>query len=120
MVNINPLYTARELEYALVKVDAKILVCPKEIGPLNYDAKIREMIPDLGSRNWENLKLANVPKLEKLIYYSNSEKIDGTVLWSDLESAGDQKHFKTLESTKVRSVKHQLSSSRRSPPKPVH
>ena len=32
MVAINPLYTARELEYALHKVHAKILVCPKEIG----------------------------------------------------------------------------------------
>ncbi|CBY17807.1 unnamed protein product, partial [Oikopleura dioica] len=28
MVNINPMYTARELEYALNKVDAKMLVCP--------------------------------------------------------------------------------------------
>mgnify|MGYP000540639690 CR=1 FL=1 len=102
MVNINPLYTARELEYALEKVDAKILICPKEIGPLNYDETIRQMIPDLNTRNWENLKLPNLPKLEKIIYYSNVEKIDGTILWSDLESAADQKHFKILDSYKVR------------------
>ena len=102
MVNINPLYTARELEYALDKVDAKLLVCPKTIGPLNYDATIRQMIPDLDTRNSHDLNLAQLPMLKKIIYYSNTEPLDGTLLWSDLEAAGDQSHYTLLDSHTVR------------------
>ena len=50
MVNINPLYTTRELEYALEKVDAKMLVCQKTIGPLNYHAKVQELTNEFFKR----------------------------------------------------------------------
>merc|ERR1712227_73070 len=101
MVNINPLYTARELEYALEKVDAKMLVCPKEIGPLDYDTTIRQMIPDLENRNSMNLKLPKLPLLEKIVYYSNSDNISGTILWSDLEKAGQSSDFREVDESKV-------------------
>merc|ERR1711990_937683 len=38
LVTINPMYTAKELEYAINKVDITALICPQEIGPLNYRA----------------------------------------------------------------------------------
>ena len=47
LVTLNPLYTAKELEYSVNKVDIAAIVCPKEIGPLDYHATITEMIPDL-------------------------------------------------------------------------
>ena len=37
MVCINPLYTAPELEYAINKVGAKILLAPKTVAALSYD-----------------------------------------------------------------------------------
>ena len=69
MVNINPMYTARELEYALNKVDARMLVCPRfassfllcitvfpfrGIGPLDYEQVLKDMIPNLDTQNKES------------------------------------------------------------------
>ena len=34
LVTLNPMYTARELEYACNKVNIAGILCPKEIGPL--------------------------------------------------------------------------------------
>ena len=47
LVTLNPLYTPSELEYAINKVDVTALICPKEIGPLDYHATIQQMVPDL-------------------------------------------------------------------------
>ena len=43
MVCINPLYTAKELEYAINKVDVKILICPKSVAALDYEKIIGKL-----------------------------------------------------------------------------
>ena len=96
MVNINPLYTSRELEYALEKVDAKMLVCPKTIGPLNYHAKVQEMIPNLAEQDRFGLNVPSVPTLKKVVYYSCPEAEAGTFQWSELEQAGSDKDLTTV------------------------
>jgi len=96
MVNINPLYTSRELEYALEKVDAKMLVCPKTIGPLNYHAKVQEMIPNLAEQDRFSLNVPSVPTLKKVVYYSCPEAEAGTFQWSELEQAGSDKDLTTV------------------------
>ena len=47
LVTVNPLYTPKELEYAINKVDIAAIICPKEIGPLNYHNTIQKVIPGL-------------------------------------------------------------------------
>ena len=61
LVSINPLYTAKELEYALAKVNVKCLICPKEIGPLKYNQIIRQMIPNLDELNKNELNIPHLP-----------------------------------------------------------
>ena len=101
MVNINPLYTTRELEYALEKVDAKMLVCPKTIGPLNYHAKVQELIPNLSEQDRFSLNVPSVPTLKKVVYYSSPEAEEGTFQWSELEEAGSDADLKTVNEIKV-------------------
>ena len=63
MVTINPMFTAPELEYAINKVDIVGLICPQEIGPLDYRATLNNMIPDLEKSEAGNLNFSNVPTL---------------------------------------------------------
>ena len=72
-----------------------------EIGPLDYDTTIRQMIPDLENRNSMNLNLPKLPLLEKIVYYSNTENISGTILWSDLEKAGQSSDFRKVDELKI-------------------
>ena len=101
MVNINPLYTTRELEYALEKVDAKMLVCPKTIGPLNYHAKVQELIPNLAEQDRFSLNIPSVPTLKKVVYYSSPEAEAGTFQWAELEQAGSNADLKSINEIKV-------------------
>jgi len=68
LVSINPLYTATELEYALNKVNVTCLICPRQIGPLNYHATISKMIPNLDQLDRHNLTLQHIPGF--LIFHS--------------------------------------------------
>lgn len=104
MVCINPLYTARELEYAINKVNVKALVCPRSVGQLNYENIITQMIPDIAEQNRYNIQADNVKGLEKIIFYSTDEPVDGIISWRDLEFAADQSHYDILSSTKLRYV----------------
>lgn len=59
------------------------------------------MIPDLENRNSMNLKLPKLPLLEKIVYYSNTENIGGTILWSNLEKAGQSSDFRKVDELKI-------------------
>ena len=101
-MNINPLYTASELEYALNKVEVKVLICPQTLGPaLDYEAILKTMIPDLEERDRNCLNVPSLKTLEKIILYSNPKPIPGTFQWKDIEQAAESKHFKKLEGLKV-------------------
>jgi acyl-CoA synthetase (AMP-forming)/AMP-acid ligase II len=102
MVNINPLYTARELKYALEKVDAKLLICPKVIGPLKYHETITQMIPDLSTRDKHDLKVSSLPTLKKIVYYSTTESTDGAFTFDEFGDSADRSHHNILESITIR------------------
>ena len=104
MVNINPLYTAPELEYALNKVNVKVLICPETIGALDYYSILQDLIPNLEKRDRNNLKVPSLKTLEKIIFYSNPEPKAGTFQWSDIEQAAESEDFNKIESIKIRSI----------------
>lgn len=101
MVCINPLYTARELEYAINKVNVKALVCPKSVGPLNYEKIINEMIPDIATRDKYNINSENVKCLEKIFFHSTDAETEGIINWTDLEQAAGNNHYAALAGTKI-------------------
>ena len=102
LVTINPMYTAKELEYAINKVDITALICPQEIGPLDYRNTISQMLPQLenssapGSLNFEN-----VSTLRNIIYFNKQEDINGVFDFDDVFQAGESEHLKILNQTKI-------------------
>ena len=100
-VSLNPLYTVPELEYAMNKVGAKALVCPKELGPLNYHAALTSLIPDLDKQDKFNLKSSAMPNLKTIVYYTCYEEVGGVIRWDELEEMGSDKNVTELRSIKV-------------------
>jgi len=101
LVSLNPLYTVPELEYAMNKVGAKALVCPKELGPLNYNAALTSLIPDLDKQDKFNLKSSAMPELKTIVYYTCYEEVGGVIRWDELEEMGSDKNLTEVRSIKV-------------------
>ena len=85
------------------KVNVKTLICPRSIGPvLNYDAVLRQLMPDLSERDRFNLKNERIPSLKSVVYYSvpAKEKAEGFIHWSELEQMGDSASRAALDTVK--------------------
>ena len=103
LVTLNPLYTAPELEYAIQKVDISAIICPKEIGPLDYHDTIKQMIPGLENATKGDLNFANVPTLKSIVYYSmeEDEDIGGVFNFQGLYNAAGSSEFSMLKDVKI-------------------
>ena len=101
MVTINPMFTAPELEYAINKVDITGLICPQEIGPLNYRATLNNMIPDLEKSEAGNLNFSNVPTLKSITMFNLQEEVKGVFDFDSLFNAGGSKELEVLNSVKI-------------------
>ena len=103
LVTLNPLYTAPELEYAIQKVDITAIICPKEIGPLDYHATIKQMIPGLENATKGDLNFANVPTLKSIVYYSmeEDENIGGVFNFQGLYNAAGSSQYNMLKDIKI-------------------
>ena len=67
LVNVNPAYRTRELEYALNKVGCKALVLTPSFKSSDYLSMIRELAPELESCVPGRLNAARLPALESVI-----------------------------------------------------
>ena len=101
MVTINPMFTAPELEYAINKVDITGLICPQEIGPLDYRATLNNMIPDLEKSEAGNLNFSNVPTLKSVTMFNLQEEVKGVFDFNSLFNAGGSKDLEILNSVKI-------------------
>ena len=101
LVTLNPMYTARELEYAVNKVKIAGILCPKEIGPLDYHAKIEEMIPNLQMSKPGQLNFENVPSLRSVTYYNSDEDFGGVFKFDELLEAGGSNELNIIKGLKI-------------------
>ena len=67
LVNINPAYRLRELEYALDKVGCRALITAESLKTSNYIAMLNELLPELASSKPGELTSAELPDLKWLI-----------------------------------------------------
>ena len=95
------MYTASELEYAINKVEVKILICPQTSSIRNYGKIIFELISDISERDPHHLKCPKLKTLNKIIFYSSDTDFPGVIQWNELEQAAQQNHFKSLSEIKV-------------------
>ncbi len=68
LVNINPAYRISELQYALNKVDCKVLVMMRHFKTSDYIEMIQEMAPEIYHQHYDGLELASLPNLKRIVW----------------------------------------------------
>ncbi len=67
LVNINPAYRVSELEYALNKVECRLLVMVSKFKTSDYVAMMSELIPDIHTSSATSLNSERVPSLDSVV-----------------------------------------------------
>ena len=88
LVNINPAYRLRELEYALNQSGVSILVTARRFRKTDYVEMLTTLMPELTMPRQGPLQAANVPNLKHLIYLG-SDASPGGISWAGLVQHAD-------------------------------
>ncbi|NRA87607.1 MAG: AMP-binding protein, partial [Rhizobiales bacterium] len=72
LVNLNPAYRPRELEYALKKVDCKALILAKHFKSSDYIDMVKGLIPNVSDCHAGQLATDEFPSLKSLIVIGDS------------------------------------------------
>jgi fatty-acyl-CoA synthase len=89
LVNINPAYRLRELEYALRQSGISVLVTARGFRTTDYVAMLTELAPDLKARPAGPLRAARFPDLREIVYLGTDPQ-PGGMAWPDLLARGDK------------------------------
>src|SRR5688572_9362723 len=89
LVNINPAYRRRELEFALNQAGVTALIAARAFRKTDYVEMLTELMPELASRPRGPLVTARIPSLRHLIYLGADPKPGGTA-WSEFIELGDE------------------------------
>jgi len=95
MVCINPAYRVYELEYALNKVESKVIITAESFKSNQYLAMLQELAPELSFCEPGQLSSATFPYL-KLIIRMGDEKTPGMMNFSDVCHSGGEKETAQL------------------------
>jgi fatty-acyl-CoA synthase len=88
LVNINPAYRVRELEYALRQSGCKALIIAPPFKSSDYGALLREVCPELESFKPGNLCSEALPEL-KIVISIGDQQMPGVFDWSDVLAVGE-------------------------------
>jgi fatty-acyl-CoA synthase len=88
LVNVNPAYRLRELEYALNQSGLSVLVTARRFRSIDYVATLLELLPELGSGGCP-LKSARIPSLRHVIYLGPDSR-PGGISWTEFLERGDR------------------------------
>jgi fatty-acyl-CoA synthase len=83
LVNVNPAYRLAELEYALNKVQIKLLVTAASFKTSNYIAMLQSLAPELAHRSPGQLQAARLPHLRTVVRMG-TELTPGMLNYADL------------------------------------
>ncbi|HEX7795835.1 MAG TPA: AMP-binding protein [Vicinamibacterales bacterium] len=82
LVNINPSYRLRELEYALNQSGVSVLVAAREFRKTSYVEMLVALMPELTASRGTALSAKAVPALRHVVYLG-SESAPGGIAWTD-------------------------------------
>ncbi|HEV8319745.1 MAG TPA: AMP-binding protein [Vicinamibacterales bacterium] len=88
LVNINPAYRLRELDYALNQSGVATLVMSPRFRATDYVAMLSELAPELAARRRE-LASARLPDLRTVVCLGG-ECLPGMISWQQLGASGDE------------------------------
>jgi fatty-acyl-CoA synthase len=89
LVNINPAYRLRELEYALNQSGVSVLVTACRFRKTDYVEMLTTLMPELTMTRLGPLQTVNVPALKHLIYLG-SEAAPGGISWAGFVQQADR------------------------------
>ena len=89
LVNINPAYRLRELEYALNQSGISVLVAAREFRKTNYVEMLVGLMPELTTTPAGAIATRAVPGLRHVIYLG-SEGGPGGIAWTEFVRDGDR------------------------------
>ena len=83
LVNINPAYRLRELEYALNQSGVSVLVAARAFRKTSYVEMLLNLMPELAtSRTVASIETNRIPSLEYVVYLGSDSK-PGGIAWTD-------------------------------------
>ena len=88
LVNINPSYLGRELEYALNKVECKALILAPGFKKTDYIAILQSLSPEMEHRATNEWRSASLPSLRRVIRLG-SDRTPGMLNFDELAQPAD-------------------------------
>jgi acyl-CoA synthetase (AMP-forming)/AMP-acid ligase II len=88
LVNINPAYRVRELEYALRQSGCSTLIIAPPFKTSDYASLLRDVCPELDASEPGNLRAERLPDLSTIIAFGD-QSAPGTYSWPDVLTAGE-------------------------------
>src|SRR5262249_11780685 len=82
LVNINPSYRLRELEYALNQSGVSVLVAAREFRKTSYVEMLVALIPELTTAHGATVSARALPALRHVVYLG-SDSAPGGMAWND-------------------------------------
>ena len=89
LVNINPAYRRRELEFALNQAGVTALITARAFRKTDYVAMLTEVMPELVNDRRRPLATERIPSLRHLIYLGSDPTPGGTA-WTEFMERGDE------------------------------
>ncbi len=97
LVNINPAYRRSELEYALNKVQCRVLITARSLKSSDYVAILKELAPEVTRHSAHKpLQLARFPHLEQVVLIGEGEKPAGMMAFKKLTRIAGPAHQSRL------------------------
>jgi len=96
LVNINPAYQRSELEYALNKVQCKVLIMARALKSSDYLAMVRALAPEIET-NAPRLRAERLPRLRHVIVLDDGPLPPGAMRFSDFLAAAGPAHRARLD-----------------------
>ncbi len=89
LVNINPAYQADELDYALNKVRARVLIMARGAKSADYLAILKKLAPEIDrqiaqSEGYSEFYARRLPALKHVVVLGDGELPASAIAWSDL------------------------------------
>jgi fatty-acyl-CoA synthase len=96
LVNVNPAYRLRELEYALKQSGVSVLVTARSFRKTDYMAILLALAPELTAAGGEPLAINKLPRLRHVIYLGDGAT-PGGVGWQEFVQLGERVSLSELQ-----------------------
>jgi len=96
LVNVNPAYRLRELEYALTHSGVSVLIAARAFRSSDYVQLLLELMPELRTTGTGPIQAERVPSLRRLIYVGIDGE-PGGIAWADFLDHGNRIAVHELE-----------------------